>query len=254
LVWCNVFKAGSSSWMYNFNILAGYNPSFLKKTKQVPLHLARLRYPRPSLDELRKAFETSISFMIVRHPLERLLSGYKDKIQHSLPYTYHQKLGNQIIHKYRNKTADTSVRKLRYPTFEEFVRFLLDSYKNGKQLDMHWTPITEFCTPCMFNFKYIAHMETLQEDQEFIIKKARIDHLIKAEWKNAGRGRLEPEKYFSQLTRSQILQLYHIYRYDFEVFNYTLDNYLPLAQIDKDPMKLLAAISMKDGPDLQKSV
>lgn len=24
LVWCNVFKAASTSWMYNFNILAGY--------------------------------------------------------------------------------------------------------------------------------------------------------------------------------------------------------------------------------------
>lgn len=23
LVWCNVFKAASTSWMYNFNILAG---------------------------------------------------------------------------------------------------------------------------------------------------------------------------------------------------------------------------------------
>ncbi|XP_025830159.1 uncharacterized protein LOC108735425 isoform X1 [Agrilus planipennis] len=28
LVWCNVFKAASSSWMYNFNVLAGTNPGF----------------------------------------------------------------------------------------------------------------------------------------------------------------------------------------------------------------------------------
>lgn len=24
IVWCNVFKVASSSWMYNFNIMAGY--------------------------------------------------------------------------------------------------------------------------------------------------------------------------------------------------------------------------------------
>jgi hypothetical protein len=48
LVWCNIFKAASTSWMYNFNLLAGYSPQFLKKTNMVPLSLARKKYPRPS--------------------------------------------------------------------------------------------------------------------------------------------------------------------------------------------------------------
>jgi chondroitin 4-sulfotransferase 11 len=52
LVWCNVFKAASTSWMYNFNLLAGYSPLFLKKTNIVPLSLARKKYPRPSLQEV----------------------------------------------------------------------------------------------------------------------------------------------------------------------------------------------------------
>lgn len=127
LVWCNVFKAASTSWMYNFNILAGYPPHFLKQTKVrkcstrlkalriflslilfsltqfVPLQLARQRYPRPSLETLREALNTSISFLIVRHPLERLLSAYRDKIQYSLPHTLHQRLGSKIIQKYRTK-------------------------------------------------------------------------------------------------------------------------------------------------------
>lgn len=80
---------------------------------------------------------------------------------------------------------------------------------------MHWTPIVEFCTPCMFDFTIIAHTETLQDDQEFIIKMAHLGHLIQPQWKNAGRGTTSSHvsKYYSQLTRSQILQLYHIYRY-----------------------------------------
>ena len=48
LIWCNVFKSASSSWMFIFNILAGYKPSFLEKTRKVPLTLARDKYPRPS--------------------------------------------------------------------------------------------------------------------------------------------------------------------------------------------------------------
>lgn len=102
----------------------------------------------------------------------------------------------------------------RWPTFPEFVEYLVDSVKNGERLDMHWTPIVEFCTPCMFDFKIIAHTETLQDDQDYIIKAAHLGHLIEPQWKNAGRGTTSSHvsKYYSQLTRSQILQLYHIYR------------------------------------------
>lgn len=52
-VWCNVFKSASTSWMYVFNILAGYSEQFLKKTNRIPLTLARDRYPRPSTELLQ---------------------------------------------------------------------------------------------------------------------------------------------------------------------------------------------------------
>ncbi|KAF2878661.1 hypothetical protein ILUMI_27510 [Ignelater luminosus] len=251
LVWCNVFKAASTSWMYNFNLLAGYSPKFLKQTKLVPLSLARQKYPRPSLSALRQAFNNSVSFLIVRHPFERLLSAYRDKLQFSLPHTYHRKLGNEIIAKYRhNSNNKVRVAKQKWPTFPEFVRFLLDSVKHAQILDMHWTPITEFCTPCMFDFDIIAHTETLQEDQEYLIQKAKLQNIIKPEWKNPGRGTTSEQIkiYYSQLTRAQILQLYHIYRYDFELFNYSLRGYLELGKPDKDPSTLLEAINMKDVP------
>lgn len=52
LVWCNVFKAASTSWMYNFNVLAGYKPEFLRKSNMVPLELARKRYERVSVPQV----------------------------------------------------------------------------------------------------------------------------------------------------------------------------------------------------------
>ena len=38
--------------MFNFNILAGYSPEFLHKTKEIQFNLARERYPRVNLDEV----------------------------------------------------------------------------------------------------------------------------------------------------------------------------------------------------------
>lgn len=46
LVWCNVFKAASSTWFYNFNLLAGFSEKELLQAKDTPIHLARKRYSR----------------------------------------------------------------------------------------------------------------------------------------------------------------------------------------------------------------
>lgn len=49
----------------------------------------------------------------------------------------------------------------RYPRFEEFVKWLLCEWRAGNELDMHWTPIVTFCTPCQVRFDVIAKFETL---------------------------------------------------------------------------------------------
>lgn len=100
-----MFKAASTSWMYNFNILAGYSPEFLRKTNTVPLELARKRYERVSIKKLEKAMNDSVTFLIVRHPFERLLSAYRDKIMFAIPHSLHDKLGIKIIKKYRKNVS-----------------------------------------------------------------------------------------------------------------------------------------------------
>lgn len=101
LIWCNVFKAASTSWMYNFNILAGYSALFLRKTNIVPLTLARRKYQRISMEQLERAQNDSITFVVVRHPFERLLSAYRDKLMFAVPHSLHDKMGRKIIRKYR---------------------------------------------------------------------------------------------------------------------------------------------------------
>lgn len=64
LVWCNVFKAASTSWMYNFNLLAGYTPQFLKKSQIVPLTLARKKYPRPSVAQVSSSLNFRQTYLI----------------------------------------------------------------------------------------------------------------------------------------------------------------------------------------------
>lgn len=51
--------------MYNFNVLAGYSPEFLRKTKEIFLHLARERYPRVTLDEVCTVFKRFHDILII---------------------------------------------------------------------------------------------------------------------------------------------------------------------------------------------
>lgn len=100
LAWCNVFKAASSTWLYYFNILAGIEPAFLQKTKKPPLEMARQHFPRPTRAELEEAMQSSISFLIVREPFERLLSAYRDKLE-GMRNKYYKRLGAQIVKRFR---------------------------------------------------------------------------------------------------------------------------------------------------------
>lgn len=79
---------------------AGYDVKFLQRTRTSPLELARRRFPRPSKNELTEALSTSLSFLIVREPFERLLSAYRNKLE-GYRNRYYKILGEQIVKKFR---------------------------------------------------------------------------------------------------------------------------------------------------------
>lgn len=87
--------------------------------------------------------------------------------------------------------------------------------KTTPKTDMHWVPITEFCTPCQIKFDIIAKFETLDEDQRYLIERAALRKHISPQWKNLGRGKNTQElitKFFSQLSISQLDGLCDIYK------------------------------------------
>ncbi|XP_069971152.1 carbohydrate sulfotransferase 11 [Penaeus vannamei] len=243
LVWCNVFKAASSTWFYNFNLLAGFSETELLHAKDTPIQLARKKYPRPTVDELHKAMNSTpqpLSFMIVRHPLQRLVSGYRDKILSGS--RFYSKLARTIIKQYpelgpgetreRPKSWGVfgkNVPRSVVPSFPQFVQFLLDEAARGQKLDEHWTPMSQFCTPCLVNFDVFAKVETLEEDGNYIIFSAGIEDVIKP--KRINRSRNEPtdavaDKFLCQLSQQQMKGLLQLYKYDLELFQYDASKYV----------------------------
>jgi hypothetical protein len=142
--------------MYIFNRLAGHSDKTLTKKyrRTPPVTLARSFYQRPTTEELLESMKKSISFIVGRNPFERLVSGYRDKILLALRGSHHEKVGRSIILKYRGVDVKRLGRiglKMK-PTFTEFVRYIVDDYNSGIDLDMHWTPVFSFCNPCQVRF------------------------------------------------------------------------------------------------------
>lgn len=168
--------------------------------------------------------------MVVRHPFERILSAYRDKLENSTvgrehgTLHFYEKYGRKIVAKYRKSTEEV---KQQEPTFEEFVQYLIDT-DLVNYADDHWIPYYLYCTPCLTNYDVIIYFETFQEDIHLLLRL--IEEKSMPEWKHSnsiGRSRKELVKsYYRKLSHETILKLYEKYRIDFELFGYSIDGYL----------------------------
>ena len=218
------------SWMYLFNRLAGYTEKDLNKRGKSPIGLAREKYPRPSVEELNDTLSlpNTIGFLIARNPYERLVSGYREKILGAIRGSPHDKLGREIVIKYRKLDPRQYKWGKTFPTFTEFVRYILDQVDLGNTLDMHWTPVNDFCTPCQVNLNHIIKFETFDRDTMHILKHSRLtEYLPPAEKtlkKNVSKGKQNSsslvETYLDELPPDLRKNLYDLYRIDFDLFGY----------------------------------
>ncbi|XP_037525230.1 carbohydrate sulfotransferase 14 [Rhipicephalus sanguineus] len=156
--------------------------------------------------------------IIVRHPFERLVSAYVNKIRTSRPTLAAAKK----LYKdgYRGSGPNGTY------TFAEFVKIILNMSVDS--WDSHWAPYTARCRPCIMRYDLIVKVETLHRDLDFLLPRIGL-----AGWsfpkKNAKTAANVTDggskHYFAELTRQQVLQLHAIYMYDFEFFGYTLKGY-----------------------------
>ena len=191
-----------------------------------------------------------LSFSFVRHPFERLFSAYEDKI-----------LGNSEVitgKHFRNGIYNNS----EIQKFSTFVDHVLQQYKNSScynthnsicyGVNIHWKPFNARCLYCEIPYDVIARLETFDEDIKYIILKRNL-----TSWMNKSGIRLhknkDPEltlpdtaniqksseirkvekkrkimKYFHELTKQQIDDLYRMYFFDFHLFNYSAKEYLEI--------------------------
>ncbi|XP_018314956.1 carbohydrate sulfotransferase 11 [Mycetomoellerius zeteki] len=208
--------------------------------------IARRAIPELEYPEADHVLTTSRKLLVVRHPFERLLSAYRDKLENSIAGREHgtlyfyRKFGAKIVRKYRkeNFTEPRSNQVIRRedvpppagvePTFREFVEYMIKT-DLGSYGDDHWMPYYLFCTPCLVKYDIIAKVESLWRDQVYAINKLGLQDKIEPRWRHSNRYANASKIYFSQLNREMVRRLYEKLRLDFELFDYSPDVYYEYA-------------------------
>ena len=103
-----------------------------------------------------------LKFMIARHPFERLYSAYADKVE---PIMDKKRIANRHVKRIL-KLFHKDLSQDQAPTFQEFIQYL----RTPMSTNWHWEPIYNICQPCLINYDLVLKTETLDWDNDWIIK------------------------------------------------------------------------------------
>ncbi|KMQ96869.1 carbohydrate sulfotransferase 11-like protein [Lasius niger] len=182
-----------------------------------------------TLPEIEKKLATYDKLIVVRHPLERLLSAYRNKLEtkHEKSARYFQsRFGKKIIKKYRSNATEESLKNGDDVTFREFVDFVTDDSENGTRNE-HWRPIYELCQPCIINYNLISKYESLVEDATEVLERIGVTSMnFPAKPSSSEPTSRKLDRYYSTLSYKQLRKLADLYKLDLKLFDYSLEDVL----------------------------
>ncbi|NXB10631.1 CHST8 sulfotransferase, partial [Cnemophilus loriae] len=220
-IYCELPKVGCSNWKRILFLLQSDLNAEASEIEHDHIHstsvIKRLVTYPPAL---RKEFLSNYTkVMFTRHPLERLVSAYRDKLLHSEPH-YSITVANEIRAMFRkNKSSPEKV------SFQEFVSFIIA--KPPHTLDSHWKPMFLLCDPCNIHYDIVGKYETLALDSEHVLKVIGAPESLQypSLKRYSSEKRTDSDitlEYLRQLTSEQIEKIKKLYEMDFFLFNYTM--------------------------------
>lgn len=217
-IYCEVPKVGCSNWKKIVLLLTLNLSRDIFEVSQKEIHQTNLlkrlsSYPPEQQEELLNSFTKA---MFTRHPLERLVSAYRDKLLGNEPY-YSGTVANEIKALFRKDKNFTGA-----VTFQEFVNYIVTS--NKEYLDVHWKPMSLLCDPCNIQYDILGKYETLEDDVNHTLNRIRVPEIVRypdSKFYTQRTNKNLTTQYLRKLDWNQIQKLMELYQLDFSLFNYT---------------------------------
>ena len=153
--------------------------------------------------------------IVVRHPLERLISAYLAKIYEEkvdYPKAPYQAEVLPFVKKHRKNAKNTDI------TFEEFMLFVTNSSKGRN--NEHWKPYDSLCHPCDMQYDIIGKLETIEEDSERFLRMIGAPEQLHYPYRKKRVQTPVYESYKKNVTSEIKIGLLKYYGVDFDMFGY----------------------------------
>lgn len=182
--------------------------------------------PKTQADLLKKFHSGNyFSFTVVRHPLDRILSAFRDRILNGCT-------GQSKTHVPRifrtvndspvdlNNLTDAKGCIQTFPSFTQFLKYLIIK---PDWHDAHWRSYTKTCSPCILDYDAIIKLETADRDQDFVLKQSGLSAYTHLDYKHPTKGGKSQDfrkEFYSQVSCDLLQQILNLYRADFDLFGY----------------------------------
>ncbi|XP_076056231.1 carbohydrate sulfotransferase 11-like [Oratosquilla oratoria] len=224
-LYCYVPKVSCTTWKRIMMILTGLSkakdpleiPSEKAHEEGTLVHLSSYTRDKAAV---RRRLQKYTKFIIVRDPMERLLSAYRNKLAGDTKTARHfkKRFGVAILKQYGNRNSSTGDGV----TFNQFVDYVTDPSRR-KQLNEHWAPYVDLCHPCLVEFDYIGKYETLETDAEFILRKIGAPRTLHFPRVYSSKTTSVLPEYLKTLTIKQIRAILTLFDPDFTIFKYNFN-------------------------------
>ncbi|XP_039270224.1 carbohydrate sulfotransferase 10-like [Styela clava] len=172
--------------------------------------------------QISKRMKTYTSLVIVREPFSRLLSAFRNKLENNSRSDGYSRLGNRIHRSYsvENNTQTNETSYDTNVTFAEFAKYLTNPIHLPIS-DPHWKFYEGLCAPCALKYNFIVHLDTLQEDMDFIVKKLNIKNTYFPPSYDSFTDHKKVEKYYNGIPSDTLNALYRTYKIDYDLFGFS---------------------------------
>ena len=147
VIFCSVPKAGCTTMKTMFALLQGHFTLNQLQNENMVTHANHLRKVYSLSDSSQfhqRQIKNYFKYIVVRNPLERIVSAYHEKIARKRVPQHYQILQKKILQQYGNNSSQ-------FPSFSEFIDYLLHS----KPSDPHFMPTTKLCDPCQIKYDFM---------------------------------------------------------------------------------------------------
>lgn len=209
IMFCTIPKVASTTWKRVLADLRGLKQGIFVHRPGLWRRLNEYQGKEKSL-----RLKTYFKFIFVREPLHRFLSAFKDKFIGKNRH-FSKNIRKVIVKALRPKDFDPNGDN--NVTFSEFVQYYS---RDVISRNPHWRQYEDLCHPCVINYDFIGHLETLKEDATLLLKMAGIEDRVKFPPIHNSTSSSEIISYYSTVPTEYIARLAELYRNDFELFGY----------------------------------